>query len=344
MNIKKFNGLNIIVDKKLELMLAILAVYLKKHPSEKEKLDFIETPPVDYLDELELIFGSTDYEKLVEKILKFEDESTCVELALSLDDKYELDENRAQLEKLSKYLGGVDLESFLEELKTFAQKIKWDDFFNDHTSFYVSLLSKFCDFPKELDLSDIQRFYGKKSTSYNYIPSILMNGGFGFSDKLDNLYYIRGIVWHQEKKEFYYDKEYLLECLFHEFSHPFINPLVDKYISSFINLDKLYRFSLEHMLPKTYSNMRILLYEYFVRVNANILTRKYYQNARFSDWILEHGFPFLLEIMDHTIEKMPNYKNYEEFFIEDMIPFINDLSYGLDTATKNFESSGNMPK
>ncbi len=325
MKIKELNDLNIIIDKKLELMLAIHAVYLKNHSEARDELDFIETPPIEYLNELETLLNSVIHQELIDAILEFTDESICVEIALSLDGNYEIDINRANLEKISKYIGNVSLTDFVNEFRSFAIKIKWDEFFSKHNDFYLKLFSSFCDFPESLDFSDIERFYGQKARSYNYIPSILMNGGFSYSDKLGNLYYIRGIQWSKEKKKFHYDKEYLLECMFHEFSHPIINPLVEKYFTLFTNLDDFYQEALKHGLPTTYNSKKVLLYEYFVRANANILTRKYYHNARVGSWILQHGFVYLNDIIDCTIQKKTEYKNYEELFKIELISTVNDI-------------------
>lgn len=325
MKIKEINNLNIIINKNLELMLAIHAVYLKKHPEATDELNFIETPPISYLNELEVLLNSAHYQELINAILEFTDESTCVEIALGLNDNYEIDKNRANIDEISKYIGSVTLADFVEKFKTFALEIRWDEFFLNHKDYYLKLFSAFCDFPNNLDLGDIESFYGQKATSYNYIPSILMNGGFSFSDKHGNVYYIRGIQWWKEKNRFHYDKEYLLECMFHEFSHPIINSLVDKYLALFTNIDKIYQEALKHNLPTSYNNKRVLLYEYFVRANANILVRKYYCKANISDWILQHGFIYLNDVTDYTIQNLPNYANYEELFKTKLASFFNEM-------------------
>ena len=326
MLINEFNGLNIIIDKKLELMLAIHAVYKKNNLEANEELEFIETPPVEYFGQLEQLINSVEHQDLIDSILGFKDESTCVQIALGLNNNYEIDKNRIRYDNIEKYLEKVNLDNFVEKFKDFAKKTNWDNFFDEHRNFYQKLFLTFCDFPENLNLNDIENFYGKKGTSYNYIPSILMNGGFAHEDKLGNLYYIRGIQWNNEKNKFYYDKEYLLECLFHEFSHPHVNALVDKNIVLFTNLAELHREAIDHNLPKTYSsNSNILLYEYFVRANANILTRKYYSDAKIDDWILVHGFQYLNIIIEYTIQNMSKYKDYEEFFTREMIPFMNDI-------------------
>lgn len=325
MKLKEFNGLNIIINKNLELMLAIHAVYLKNNPEMHDELSFIEIPPIEYMNELNCLLNSVEHQNLIDAILKFEDESTCVEIALSLNDNYELDEKRASMNKISATLGNVNLDDFINEFKSFASKIKWDEFYLAHKDYYLDLFPSFCSFPDNLNLKDMEDFYGKKATSYNYIPSILMNGGFSIIDNLDNQYYIRGIRWSKEENNFSYDEEYLLECMFHEFSHPIVNSLVDENLFSFISLDEIFKEAIRNNLPNSYKNKKVLLYEYFVRSNANILTRKYYEDARIDDWILEHGFTYLNDIIKYTIQKLPNYNNYEELFKNELIYYFNTL-------------------
>ncbi len=113
--------------------------------------------------------------------------------------------------------------------------------------------------------------------------------------------------------------------MFHEFLHSIINSLVDKYFTLFTNLDEFYQEALKHNLPASSNSKKVLLYEYFVRANANILTRKYYNNARVSSWILQLGFIYLNDIFGCTIPKKHYYKNYEELFKNGLISIINGI-------------------
>lgn len=208
-------------------------------------------------------------------------------------------------------------------------EIKWDDFFESNKDFYQNLILEFSKFLSNLDLSDIEKFYGSSGESYNYIPSILMNGGFGPSDKEGNLYYIRRFQYNEKEKRFEQDIPYLVECLFHEFSHPFVNLLVnllvDKYFHLFSNIDDLFLEAKQFDLPLCYCNQKTLLYEYFVRANAFILKLHYYPNAQISTYMKNHGFIYLDEIVSHTLEHKKDYDSYEAFFEESLIPFINQM-------------------
>ena len=324
-SIKNFNGLNVQLNKNLELMLAIQSVYLKEHPEYSEKFSFIEMPPIPYMNELELIINSVEHQNLISDLMEFIDEGECINIALALNSDYELDKEKANLIQINKYLGDVNLDEFIHSFKEYANKINWNSFYQNHQQFYIQLYSQFCDFPKDLDLNDINNFYGANETNYNYIPSILMNGGFGFKNMDNNMYYIKGIKWWKEEDRFYYDKEYLLECLFHEFSHPLVNPLVDKYYDLFTNIESFLKSSIDNNLPKTYQDGRTLLYEYFVRTNAHIMTLKYYPESEIDDWILQRGFKYLNDLVSYTSDNINKYNNYEELFKNELINYINNV-------------------
>lgn len=127
------------------------------------------------------------------------------------------------------------------------------------------------------------------------------------------------------RKKFFYDKEYLLECLFHEFSRPQVNSLVDKYYDLFTNIERLVKNSIANNLPKTYQNGRTILYEYFVRANAYIMTLKYYPDSKISDWILQHGFKYLNDLASYTSDNINKYNNYEELFKNELIIYMNSI-------------------
>lgn len=323
--IKNFNGLSVRLNKSLELMLAIHSVYLKEHPEYVDEFNFVEVPPIPYVNELESIINSEEHQNIINDLIAFTDESECINIALALTDDYELDKEKANLIQINKNLGNVNLEVFIKNFKEYANKINWNSFYESHHQFYIQLYSQFCDFPENLDLNDINNFYGNKDSKYNYIPSILMNGGFGIKNMDNNMYYIRGIQWWDEEKRFYYDKEYLLECLFHEFSHPQVNPLVDKYYDLFTNIESFFKDSIDNNLPSTYQNRRTLLYEYFVRTNASILTLKYYPDSKVSEWILQHGFNYLNDLIDYTNNNISKYNSYEDFFKNELINYVNNV-------------------
>lgn len=335
--IKEFSGLKVIYDKKYELICAIHAVYLLSHPELRDdEMEWVETPEIPYMEELEKIINSVEHQSLIDIILGdgFFEESTSINVALCLDDKYDVIDEKIDNTFFERFSDYETLYSFALELKNFASAIKWDEFFENHKEFYLNLTEDFCEFPKNLELSDLEKYFSKKKTTYYYIPSILMNGGFGAQDGLGHHYYIRGFQYDKEQEKFSYDLSYLCECLFHEFSHPCINPLVDKYFSLFTNIDEIYEDSIKNGLPKPYQKKTTLLYEYFVRASAKALNLKYYSDSDFG-WVITGGFPEIEILTKFIIENRWKYEDYEEFFVEELIPFMNNILNYQDSILNN---------
>ena len=78
-------------------------------------------------------------------------------------------------------------------------------------------------------------------------------------------------------------------------------------------------------MPKTYQNKKVLLYEYFVRANANVLVRKYYPDITISEWIKNLGFIYLEKLADYIYQNFEGYSNYEDFFKKELVDFFNDI-------------------
>ena len=322
---RQIQNLKICVLKQYELLLALHVAYLLEFPSEKEKYDFIEIPNIDYAGKIKKMINIAECKSLIKYIQNFKDESVSINIAIGLDDCYEINERLMDREYIEKYLGYGTLEQFVILLKEFAQKICWDSFFDENIDFYQKIIDIMDNFPKNLDLTDINRFYGLKDTQYTCVLSVLMNGGFGPKDKEENLYYVRGIGYNEKIKKFEIDEKYLCECMFHEFSHPVVNALVDKYFSSFVHIDDIYKEAILNGLPKTYQNKKVLLYEYFVRANANVLVRKYYPDITISEWIKNLGFIYLEKLADYIYQNFEGYSNYEDFFKKELVDFFNDI-------------------
>lgn len=325
MLITRLNNMNIEINKQYELILAFHAVYLLKYPDLKDEFDFIETPNVKYVRDLEKLIVPENYPELIKYIINFSDCSVSINLGIGMNDSYEIDYNKIQTEQINRFMQYGTIKGFALELKKLAIDIDWDNFIKRYISFYKDIVDNLCDFPEDLDLNDISRYYKIEPKTYTFIPSVLMNGGFGPSDKEGNFYYNRGFCYDDEKK-FYADREYLVECLFHEFSHPIVNPLVDKYLSGTNILEKFYNDAASNNLFKTYSGFpESVMYEYLVRANAYILTSKYFDCIQpiEDDWVISYGFTYLPNLVYFTLENLPKYKNYEEF-VEKAVPiFIN---------------------
>lgn len=63
------------------------------------------------------------------------------------------------------------------------------------------------------------------------------------------------------------------------------------------------------------------------------MASKYTNNLNATDWVKEHGFPYLQDIIDYTLNKRTNYNTYEEFLVSSLIPYVNEIT-NLNEKTK----------
>lgn len=90
MLIAKLNNMNIEMNKQYELILAIHAVYLIKHPELRNgELDFIETPNIKYMHDLEKLIPIQNYPEMIKYITNFTDCSVPIDLAIGMNDLYD---------------------------------------------------------------------------------------------------------------------------------------------------------------------------------------------------------------------------------------------------------------
>lgn len=149
---------------------------------------------------------------------------------LSLRKDIELDDfvlNRA---------GGNDsLSVFLDLLRDFAIQSSFNNFFNKHRDYYLTIIDTTLDNLGDHDyISELEAFYGRKQKSYSIILVSLYNFvGFGnsllFADDKRELYNTMGPRKVENNVPFFGDENYLKYMIRHEFSHPFINPVTEKY-------------------------------------------------------------------------------------------------------------------
>ena len=312
---EKYN-IKFILNEKMEFLFALFVILKKKR---NVPIDWIEIPNISYVEEIINLIPLDDKLACFLENLK---DSYCIHtLAISLQEDFTI--SNAQLKKeLENYLSCGTIDDFLSCLKNTYQKINWQDFLLKHKALFMELFG-ILNLPPNFNIKDLQEFYGYSFENYYYIVSPLINGGFGHYNGQD-IYCIRGFQYKEEQQRFDEDKNYLIENMFHEYSHAYINPLIHKYDSLFENKEQFLNTALKNHLPLVYKDEKTLLYEYFVRSIAKILAFPYTNEMDFS-WITKHGFIYLEELTKYIKQKKANYKNFEELFVKELIPFINQL-------------------
>jgi hypothetical protein len=152
----------------------------------------------------------------------------------------------------SKGVEKVILDEFADALRNFSGETKFMEFYNSHEEFYQEIIQ---DAEKRVDLQDIvktvESFFGTEREEYHLVlmPSAPFGGGFGPHLPTGEIYCLiyplsldaqtPQIFSQLQDKMTYY-------LVLHEFSHSFINPTVEKYITEFEN----YSYLIEPYLEK----------------------------------------------------------------------------------------------
>ena len=225
--------MKVIVDKRTEFIGIVLM--LSKY---NQKYDFFKNPysNEEYINDIMQWFDkykNDEFIKLTNEIIdKYENFNYATPLDLVL--RY-FDTNFNRIESADKpeyfdILNGRLIQKFLYELPSFANRTKFEEFYKNHSDFYNKCINFQQKYLQELPLNIEQyflNFYGTDKSPNVRCNLLLTNscrGGFGME--------INGILYPSLTVDFKGEKQFSCSFtfLFHEMSHPVINPLTDKYL------------------------------------------------------------------------------------------------------------------
>ena len=244
-------------------------------------------------------------------------------LALLLDNNYqiknqEFDHNIKTRTGISDNKDGIEFNKLISK---FTNEVNYNMFFESNNKMYQKTLKDVVKLPSNFNVQDIEEFYGYKKGSYNIILSPLIAGAFGISNN-DDLYCIKGMYLKENE---YYSQETFIFNLFHEFSHPYVNPLYDKYKNKFKVTNKFLEEAKVNGLESSYKGIATLINEYVVRANEYILAKKYINLDYYIENNKKRGYTYIDLLINLIKERKNNYVNYEEFYLKEVIPFFNRL-------------------
>jgi len=334
-------GVSFSVDARVELIFGMLSKLKKEYPKLLEKedknleeeLDYIEVSDTGYADKFYKFLDFKKYPKLMKWSVILSDISSCdtiPNICMMFDEDFSLKKgfNLAEFsEKYGKYNCGFlinNLDEFINDINEFIKNENYLEFYNSCFGEYNEMISQSTKwYPNNLDVNDIEKCYGEKLSKYPVIYSVFFNGGFG--PKVDGIPTCFKGLWIEDGE--YIESTSYTVTLYHEYSHPFINPLVDKYWDNFENVKEFVNYSLQNGLHPTYQgNPKSLYYEYYVRTMAHVLSSQYEDCTRFIKRFEKIGFIKFEEMIEFTKDNFKLGDNFEEFFVSELIPFTNDLT------------------
>jgi hypothetical protein len=221
--------------------------------------------------------------------------------------------------------GGTDsLKVFLGLLRDFVSQSSFNQFYNDHRDYYRTIINSTIQNMGQTNyISELESFYGRDQKSYNIVLVSLYNHvGFGNSllcaNEKREIYNVMGPKKVEVNIPFFGDETYLKYLIRHEFSHPFINTLTEKYWDYIKDFSARYDSVPENARKNVCGDWQECINEFVIRAVTTHLAvktsteegRNYYEKEKsrgvsYLDSLIER-----INIYDLTREKYPTFESF----------------------------------
>jgi len=267
--------LSITVDPRIELLAVI------QHFTSWAQKGHIKSKTT-YKDDIDHYFGRFEdhpvvacFEKLVNSNFAYD---APVQFMLYHNDPPALVQKAPYSDYLIKRAGGEEnLREFADKLRDFARQADFIRFYQAHEPLYDTLIAEVDSlFEGKNYVQALEEFYGESRNSYNLVLSPLFSGNYGIPIKNeagDDLYAVIGPCSLRGKRTTFACLNYLETITLHEWSHSFINPLVDQNYELFEKSIALFEPIKRMMQRQAYPNWRVTLYEHLVRACGEVHLR-----------------------------------------------------------------------
>jgi len=226
---------------------------------------------------------------------------------------------------LIKRAGGEEnLMEFANELRSFARRTNFMRFYQAHKPLYDTLIAEVDSlFDGQNYVQTLEDFYGESRNSYNLILSPLFSGNYGITIKSGagyDLYAVIGPCSLRGKRTTFACLNWLESITLHEWSHPFVNPLVDQNYELFEKSIALFEPIKRMMQRQAYPNWRVTLYEHLVRACGEVhLRAKLHKDFKKEEALRYHegkGFWYisyvdsLLDVYETSRRQYPTFSQF----------------------------------
>ena len=255
----------------------------------------------------------------------------CITIAFHIDENYNI-VDRDNFEERILNDKNIDINKLESLLKDFSEKSNYEDFFKSNEEYYNFISNKYETLLNEYEPSytdKILNFYGYKNGEMNIIQLDFSAGNYGQTYK-GNTYYING-VRNITSPEFHFS-DGTLNTLYHEFSHPYMNPLGEKYFKE-LELSNLFLESKNNGLQNCYNGILTVINEYCVRAAAICLAKSSMDKESYNrriEYDKKIGFIHIEELCE-LLDNRNLYSTFEEFYKNEIVPFFINLEKELST-------------
>lgn len=223
--------------------------------------------------------------------------------------------------------GGIEqINKLAASFKKFSKESDFQTFFNEtQNNFYKQILFNvkynFKDFK---GVEYLENYYGEKCNSYNLILNI--NSGYGnFGKQVTSvngidLYAIVETTTNSGDLPTYFSTISIIDLIIHEFSHGFVNPVIDPFRKELSKNKNLYEPIAKSMQAQAYWNWLTTVNEHIVRAIVTRITEQMYgkefNEKSFYKLMIARRFIYIdaiIERLKFYENNRDSYKNFKEF-------------------------------
>ncbi len=235
------------------------------------------------------------------------------------------------------FKGAENFHAFVAALRSFAYQTRFMSFFNDQQRLFGQLESNVRQLLGTNDpIATVEAYYGTRQLSYHLILSpLLHHGGFGphigRAGGPYDVYTLLGPTGSRRGLPTYGPRPHLLELVWHEFSHAYVNALTNDYAKVLLEHAELYLPIAQPMQKLGYARWLDCANEHIIRaITARLTSREFGPQEGRQALRREsaRGFRYVHALAERLLEYEKNRKLYPSFTV--FYPRLVDVFIELD--------------
>lgn len=233
---------------------------------------------------------------------------------------------------LSDYLlnrgGGREyLDEYISSIREFANEYNFTDFYEQSKNYYNTIIRNYNKYsPKANYKKQMERYYGKVPGNYISILTLLLRGNYGmeFDNDVYSIMGLNGITEFDSSKN-----DMLQHLIWHELSHPIINPLTAQYKEIMESTEILFEPIKHKMISQAYPSWEICVNEHIIRAITNRLALIHFGEETYNFLNSEDkkkGFIYLKKVIQSLVDYEQNrqeFRTIDSFYKQIMNVFLS---------------------
>lgn len=243
------------------------------------------------------------------------------------------DEKHMTNKRISHVFKKIRFDTLIECMNDFIIESNLEEFLENQAEYYSIMLNELTEvFQYSRLVEEMIEWYGYPQDSYNYIVSPFLYGN-GYGPSIHNqgggldLYCISG---------FFPDRETLESLMLHEFSHSYVNPLVNMHYKKIDRVRKLHKEIKKEMQELAYNSWWVTVAEHYVRAATIRIYKQMYPESTIESLLrgeISSGFIYMEHINDE-LEKYEQTKVVSQIDFRDYFPTLVNSLLQLSTDFK----------